>query len=94
MAEYLPEYVREMGFTHVEFTPIMEHPFYGHGGIRLQVFCPYEPVRKTSGLYVPYRLSSSVWHRVILDWVPSNFPDDLHGLVFFDGTHLYEHADP
>jgi 1,4-alpha-glucan branching enzyme len=95
MAEYLPEYVREMGFTHVEFTPIMEHPFYGSWGYQtIGYFAP------TSRYGTPqdFMFLIDCLHQhgigVFLDWVPAGFPDDLHGLVFFDGTHLYEHADP
>ncbi len=95
MAEYLPGYVKEMGFTHVEFTPIMEHPFYGSWGYQTTgYFAPTSRYGKPQD----FMFLIDCLHRnglgVILDWVPSNFPDDLHGLVFFDGTHLYEHADP
>jgi 1,4-alpha-glucan branching enzyme len=95
MAEYLPEYVREMGFTHVEFTPVMEHPFYGSWGYQTTGY--FAPTSRY-GTPQDFMFLIDCLHRygigVILDWVPSNFPDDLHGLVFFDGTHLYEHEDP
>src|SRR5664279_5164507 len=95
MAEYLPEYVREMGFTHVEFTPVMEHPFYGSWGYQTTGY--FAPTSRY-GTPQDFMFLIDCLHRhgigVFLDWVPSNFPDDLHGLVFFDGTHLYEHADP
>ena len=95
MAEYLPEYVREMGFTHVEFTPVMEHPFYGSWGYQTTGY--FAPTSRY-GTPQDFMFLIDCLHQygigVILDWVPSNFPDDLHGLVFFDGTHLYEHEDP
>ena len=95
LGERLGAYAAEMGYTHVEFLPITEHPFYGSWG--------YQPI----GLYAPTRRYGSpqdfmacvdALHRhgvgVILDWVPAHFPNDPHGLTFFDGTHLYEHEDP
>jgi 1,4-alpha-glucan branching enzyme len=95
LAERLGAYVTEMGYTHVEFMPVTEHPFYGSWG--------YQPI----GLYAPTRrygtpqdfmaLVDSLHRRgigVILDWVPAHFPNDPHGLTYFDGTHLYEHEDP
>jgi len=95
LADLLPHYARDLGFTHVEFLPINEHPFDGSSG--------YQP----TGLYAPTSRFGSpddfsalvdACHReglgVLLDWVPGHFPDDPHGLGRFDGTALYEHANP
>jgi 1,4-alpha-glucan branching enzyme len=95
LAPQLADYLQRMGYTHVEFLPIMDHPFFGSWGYQITgYFAP-------SGNYgTPQDLMFLVdtLHQrgigVILDWVPSHFPTDEHGLAFFDGTHLYEHADP
>lgn len=95
IAPKLASYVKEMGFTHVEFLPVMEHPFFGSWGYQtLGYFSPTS--RYGSPQEFMYLVDCLHQHGigVILDWVPSHFPNDEHGLGFFDGTHLYEHADP
>lgn len=95
LADVLPRYARDLGFTHIELMPVNEHPFDGSWG--------YQP----TGLYAPTSRFGSpedfahlidACHReglgVLLDWVPGHFPDDPHGLSHFDGTSLYEHANP
>jgi 1,4-alpha-glucan branching enzyme len=95
LADRLANYVEEMGFTHVELLPVTEHPFYGSWGY--QTLGYFAPSRRYGS---PREFMAFVDHLhrrgvgVILDWVPAHFPRDPHGLVYFDGTHLYEHADP
>jgi 1,4-alpha-glucan branching enzyme len=95
LAEPLIEYLRRTGFTHVEFMPLGEHPFYGSWGYQtVGYFSPTARYGTPQDLmYLIDQLHRSGFG-VVLDWVPSHFPTDGHGLSYFDGTHLYEHADP
>ncbi len=94
VAEKLGAYVRKMGFTHVEFLPVMEHPFYGSWGYQVTGF--FAPTSRFGTAHDFMYLVDSLHQQgigVILDWVPSHFPTDEHGLSYFDGTYLYEHSD-
>ena len=95
LAARLADHVERLGFTHVELMPVMEHPFYGSWGYQCTGF--FAPTARY-GTPQDFMAFVDLLHRrgigVILDWVPSHFPTDAHGLGYFDGTHLYEHADP
>jgi 1,4-alpha-glucan branching enzyme len=95
IADRLVEYLRQTNFTHVEFLPIMEHPFYGSWGYQTTGY--FAPTARYGTpqdcMYLVDRLHQEGFG-VILDWVPSHFPGDEHALAYFDGTHLFEHEDP
>ncbi|KAK0332771.1 hypothetical protein LTR94_023595, partial [Friedmanniomyces endolithicus] len=95
LADQLIPYVVELGFTHVELMPIMEHPFGGSWGYQpLSQFAPSSRYGPAAGFARFVDRCHQAGVGVILDWVPAHFPNDAHGLVAFDGTALYEHADP
>jgi 1,4-alpha-glucan branching enzyme len=95
LATQLADYVVDMGFTHVELMPVTEHPFYGSWGYQTTGY--FAPTARFGNpqefmYFVDHLHSRGIG--VLLDWVPSHFPTDAHGLGYFDGTHLFEHADP
>ncbi|HVT01967.1 MAG TPA: 1,4-alpha-glucan branching protein GlgB [Thermoanaerobaculia bacterium] len=95
LAQPLADYVKQVGFTHVELMPVMEHPFFGSWGYQSTGY--FAPSSRF-GSPTDFMYLVDVLHQngvgVLLDWVPSHFPSDAHGLAYFDGTHLFEHEDP
>jgi 1,4-alpha-glucan branching enzyme len=95
LAPRLADHVEREGFTHVEMLPPMEHPFFGSWGYQTTgYFAPSSRYGTTQDMMFLIDYLHQRGIGVILDWVPSHFPGDAHGLAYFDGTHLYEHADP
>ena len=95
IADRLLPYVQEMGFTHVEFLPVSEHPFTGSWGYQpIGLFAPTRRFGPPEGFARLVDRLHAAGVGVLLDWVPAHFPSDAHGLANFDGTALYEHEDP
>ncbi len=95
LAEELTAYIKKMGYTHVEFMPVMEHPYAPSWGYQITgYFAPSSRFGKPQDFMQLVDALHQEGIGIILDWVPSHYPTDGHGLAYFDGTHLYEHADP
>ena len=95
LAATLLPYAQDMGFTHLEFLPVHEHPFDGSWGYQpLGLYSPTARFGDPAGLRRFIQAAHAAGIGVLLDWVPAHFPSDAHGLARFDGTHLFEYADP
>ena len=95
LAEELPGYARDLGFTHIEFLPVSEHPFDGSWGYQpTGLFAPTSRFGTPADFAALVDACHAAGLGVLIDWVPGHFPDDPHGLCRFDGTALYEHSDP
>jgi len=95
LADRLVPYARDMGFTHLQLMPVTEHPFEGSWGYQtVSQFAPTSRHGSPEGFAAFVERCHEAGLGLILDWVPGHFPSDAHGLARFDGTHLYEHADP
>ena len=95
LASTLVPYVQDMGFTHLELLPISEHPFDGSWGYQpIGLYAPSSRFGDPAGFVRFVARCHEAGLGVLLDWVPAHFPSDPHGLALFDGTHLYDHADP